>query len=112
MVLWLGSLTVGLRTRPLQELPTEDRSADQLSVPEITLLERQWLLQLREMFSVAVLEAQGTDVQSACSAWLPTKQATNPLGYRWIGSTTMPYEKTSKREGFTERLPSWAGSSE
>ena len=78
---WLGSLTVRIRIYPLQNfLPTESRSTDQLSAPEIILFEGHQLLQLSGMFSVAVVGAEEIDVQSARSAWLPTHRATGPPG--------------------------------
>ena len=86
---WLGSLTVRIRIYPLQNfLPTESRSADQLSAPEIILLEGHQLLQESEIFSVPVVGAQEIDVQSACSVRLPTKQATDSTGNSWIGLIT------------------------
>lgn len=68
MGMWLGSLTVHIRISPPQDLlHTGSRSTDQPSVPEISLLERHYLLQLSEMFSIGVVEAQGKDMQSGCS---------------------------------------------
>lgn len=84
---WVDFLTVRIRFYPLQNiLPTESRSADQLSVLEIILLDGHQVLQISEIFSVAA--AQEIDVQSALSVQLPTKQATDPPGNLWIGCIT------------------------
>ena len=81
MSLWLGSLIVHIRISPPQDLlPTESRSTDQPSALEIILLERHKLLQLGEMFSVAVLEAQGIDMQSGLQCLAPDKTSDEPLG--------------------------------